>query len=108
MNNTSLKILFVALFSLQASALWANAEDDAYYAAMEQLAAEAGSTEPETLAIETRVDMEARMKELRGISPSAWATYKRLRPSYKAEVRKALKADKDLYQVIELIFARNT
>jgi hypothetical protein len=108
MRNQGLKFLLLALLAMQASLLWANAEDDAYYAAMEQLAAEAASTEPEMLAEETRVDLEGRMRELRNLSPSAWAIYKRLRPSYKEEVRKAIKADKDLYQVIELIFARNT
>ena len=101
-------VLFMAIFTIQAGAVWANEEDDAYYAAMEQMAAEADMDEPERLAEETRVDLEARMGELRRISPSAWATYKRLRPSYKEEVRKALKADKDIYSVMELIFDRNS
>ncbi len=98
----------MAVTAAQAGVAWAGAEEDAYYAAMERMAAEVNADDPDRLAEETRVDLEARLGELRRISPSAWATYKRLRPAYKEEVRKAIKADKDIYSVIEMIFDRNS
>ncbi len=98
----------MAMSTFQVGVAWAGAEDEAYYAAMERMAAEVNMDESGMLAEETRVDLEARMGELRRISPSAWATYKRLRPSYKEEIRKAMKTDKDIYSVIEMIFDRNS
>ncbi|WP_457674442.1 hypothetical protein [Thiolapillus sp.] len=108
MKQQVLSAVFLAAFTLQGSNVLAGAEDDAYFAAMERMAREADAQTSERLMEETRVDVEARMGELRRISPSAWATYKRLRPSYKEEVRKAIRADKDIYSVIELIFERNS
>ena len=107
-HSLSAAVLFIAMSTIQAGVAQADADDDAYFAAMEQMAAEADMNAPEMLAEETRVDLEARMGELRKISPTAWATYKRLRPTYKAEVRKALEADRNIYSVIEMIFDRNS
>ncbi len=101
-------VLFMAMSTMQVGIVRAGSEDEAYYAAMEQMAAEADMNESQMLAEETRVDLEARMGELRRISPTAWATYKRLRPSCKEEIRKAMKADRDIYSVIEMIFDRNS
>ncbi|WP_456374550.1 hypothetical protein [Thiolapillus sp.] len=108
MKNKSLRIVFMALFVLPAGVLWASEEDDAYFAAMEKMAAEVDANNTEMLVEETKVDVLDRLGELRKVSPTAWATYKKLRPSHKEEVRKAIRADRDLYQVIEMIFSRNT
>jgi hypothetical protein len=109
MKDKGLRIVLVAMLALPASgALRASAEDEAYFAAMEKMAADADAGNTEMLVEEIKVDVLDRLGKIRKVSPTAWATYKKLRPSYKEEIRKAIKADKDIYQVIELIFNRNT
>ncbi|WP_041064597.1 hypothetical protein [Thiolapillus brandeum] len=108
MNKSVYGLIFVGLMA-QGGAVWGSAEDDAYYAAMEQMATETDIVQPVAWSGDSmdEVDMEARMKELRKVSPSAWVTYKKLRPAYQAEVRKALRSNQDIYVVIEMIFDRN-
>ena len=81
----------------------ANTDDDAYYAEMERMAAQADVLQPQAQDI----NIEAGLGEVRKLSPSAYVTYQRLSPAYQEEVRKSIRRGKDPYQVIELIFSRN-
>jgi len=108
MKNHSL-ILFVSTVLMLASATaLASPGDDAYYAEMEKMAAEADIVETRVQSTEDeRVDVGAGLVAIRKNSPTAFAAYKGLRPAYKAEIRKAIRNGKETFAVIELIFSRN-
>ena len=104
----SFALTVIALFAFATvGSANASAEDDAYYAAMEKLAASA-DTYTITSATSTQLaDAEAGLDEIHRISPTAFITYEKLRPSYQEQVRNAIRDGDDLYNVMELIFSLN-
>jgi hypothetical protein len=103
----SFSITFIALFvSLAFGSANASSEDDAYYLAMEKLAASTDSYAQPPAGTQL-ADAEAGLEEIHHISPTAYITYEKLRPSHQEQVRNTIRDGDDLYNVIELIFSLN-
>jgi len=103
-------LLFAALLATSSLAT-AGLGDEAYFAEMEKMAAQAEDTTAtrDAKALQRddmRIDVGAGLVEIKNASPTAFAVYKSLRPAYKAEIRKAIRNGQETYSVIELIFSR--
>ncbi|WP_293646280.1 hypothetical protein [Thiolapillus sp.] len=108
MKNHSLIIFVSAVLMLASATAAASPSDDAYYAEMEKMAAEADIAETRVQSTEDGwVDVGAGLVAIRKNSPTAFVAYKGLRPAYKAEIRKAIRNGQETFAVIELIFSRN-